>query len=224
MMEEYKSDIVAWFDRNINSRRAPVLGIERHRIETDGEGVTTLVGFYGCPLKCKYCINQHCHGYKQRWQMISAKQLYREIKIDNIYMNMTGGGVTFGGGEPCLRADYIREFRKICEKEWKINLETSLYVDTKVIETLIPIVDSFIVDIKDLNPQIYSSYTGKPIELLMANLKLLASKKVQDKVHVRVPSIPNYNTPTNQKQSVTILENMGFNDIELLNYIVPKHG
>ena len=51
MMEEYKSDIVAWFDRNINSRRAPILGIERHRIETYGEGVTTLIGFYGCPLK-----------------------------------------------------------------------------------------------------------------------------------------------------------------------------
>ena len=103
-------------------------------------------------------------------------------------------------------------------------METSLYVDTKVIETLIPIVDSFIVDIKDLNPQIYSSYTGKPIELLMANLKLLASKKVQDKVNVRVPLIPNYNTPTNQKQSVTTLEDMGFNDIELFNYIVPEHG
>ena len=49
--------------------------------------------------------------------MISAKQLYREVEIDNIYMAMTGGGVTFGGGEPCLRESYIREFRKICERE-----------------------------------------------------------------------------------------------------------
>lgn len=221
MIEKYKSGIVAWFDRNFNSRRAPILGVERHRIETDGEGVTTLVGFYGCPLKCKYCINQHCHGYKQRWQMISAKQLYRDVKIDNIYMIMTGGGITFGGGEPCMRANFIREFRRICEKEWKINLETSLYIDPKVLETLIPIVDTFIVDIKDLSPQIYSSYTGKPIELLLANLELLRTKKVQNKVHIRVPLIPNYNKPVNQEQSVAKLKNMGFKNIELFNYIIP---
>jgi len=221
MIEKYKSGIVAWFDRNFNSRRAPILGVERHRIETDGEGITTLVGFYGCPLKCKYCINQHCHGYKQRWQMISAKQLYRDVKIDNIYMIMTGGGITFGGGEPCLRANYIREFRKICEKEWKINLETSLYVDSKVLETLIPIVDTFIVDIKDLNPQIYSAYTGKPIELLLLNLELLRTKKVQDKIHIRVPLIPNFNKAVNQEQSVAKLKDMGFKNIELFNYIIP---
>ena len=28
---------------------------------TDGSGITTLVTFMGCPLKCKYCLNQKCH-------------------------------------------------------------------------------------------------------------------------------------------------------------------
>ena len=60
-------DIASWLERNFNSRRAPILGVERHRIETDGNGVTTLVGFYGCPLRCKYCLNQYCHSYIQRF-------------------------------------------------------------------------------------------------------------------------------------------------------------
>jgi pyruvate-formate lyase-activating enzyme len=28
---------------------------------TDGSGITTLVTFMGCPLKCKYCLNKKCH-------------------------------------------------------------------------------------------------------------------------------------------------------------------
>ena len=36
---------------------APLIGINRHRLATDGKGVTTLVAFSGCPLRCKYCLN-----------------------------------------------------------------------------------------------------------------------------------------------------------------------
>ena len=38
-------------------KAAPLIGISRHRLSTDGEGVTTLVAFHGCPLRCKYCLN-----------------------------------------------------------------------------------------------------------------------------------------------------------------------
>lgn len=213
----------AWLDRNFNSLRAPIMGIERHRIDTDGEGVTTLVGFYGCPLKCKYCINNHCHSYKRRWQMISAKQLYREVKIDNIYMMMTGGGITFGGGEPCLRSNYIREFRELCGSKWKINLETSLHIKQDVLEKLVSIVDTFIVDIKDMNPNVYFSYTGKSIEPLFENLLLFKNRELQDRVHVRVPLIAGYNTPYDQEHSVSVLKKMGFENIETFKYLIPNH-
>ena len=38
----------------------PMIGICRHRLVTDGQGVTTLVAFHGCPLRCKYCLNAQC--------------------------------------------------------------------------------------------------------------------------------------------------------------------
>lgn len=28
----------------------PIIGISRHRLATDGKGVTTLVAFHGCPV------------------------------------------------------------------------------------------------------------------------------------------------------------------------------
>ena len=39
------------------SNLVPILGVNRHRLLIDGEGVTTLVAFHGCPLHCKYCLN-----------------------------------------------------------------------------------------------------------------------------------------------------------------------
>lgn len=33
---------------------ARIIGIARHRLSTDGDGVTTLVAFHGCPLRCRY--------------------------------------------------------------------------------------------------------------------------------------------------------------------------
>lgn len=38
-------------------KAVPLIGIARHRLTIDGEGVTTLVAFHGCPLRCKYCLN-----------------------------------------------------------------------------------------------------------------------------------------------------------------------
>ncbi|MQN81994.1 radical SAM protein, partial [Prevotella copri] len=34
-------------------KTAPLICIDRHRLTIDGEGVTTLVAFHGCPLRCK---------------------------------------------------------------------------------------------------------------------------------------------------------------------------
>ena len=30
---------------------APLIGIDRHRLATDGDGITTLVAFHECPLR-----------------------------------------------------------------------------------------------------------------------------------------------------------------------------
>lgn len=36
---------------------ARIIGIARHRLSTDGDGVTALVAFHGCPIHCRYCLN-----------------------------------------------------------------------------------------------------------------------------------------------------------------------
>ncbi len=79
-----------------------LIGLSRHRIGVDGAGVTTRVAFHGCPLNCKYCLNPQALSPKGVWKRFSPEELFNEIKKDDLYFCATGGGVTFGGGEPLL--------------------------------------------------------------------------------------------------------------------------
>ena len=197
---------------------AHIIGICRHRLTTDGEGVTTLVAFHGCPLRCKYCLNPQSLVKPERFPSYNALSLYNETRIDALYFIATGGGVTFGGGEPCLHADIITQFRNLCGKEWSLSLETSLNVEPSQFATLLPIIDHFIVDIKDMNPDIYHNYTGCNNKNVIANLQQLIDNNRQDDAIIRIHLIPQFNTTADQEKSKAQLKAMGFNRFDIFTY------
>ena len=191
---------------------------------TDGTGVSTLFGAYGCPLKCRYCLNPLAWNPETLKKCIpmSPETLYEKVKIDALYFLATGGGITFGGGEALLHADFIRQFRKVCGPDWTLTVETSLNVPSAKLEKVLDVVNDYIVDIKDLEPSVYKAYTGMPIDNTLLNLKLLLEKVSLDHVYIRVPKIPEYNTDAHIQQSVTKLKNMGFKNIEVFPYVVRQ--
>ena len=197
---------------------APFIGIRRHRLQSDGHGVTTLVGFHGCPLACRYCLNPQCHSPKP-WKCLSPEELYGLVKVDNLYFLATGGGICFGGGEPCMYSSFIVRFRELCGKDWRITLETSLNVPTEQVEALLPVTDSWIIDVKDMNPSVYRAYTGMPNDRVSDNLRLLVDAKAD--CMVRVPLIPEYNTHEDVTRSVKAVRKMGFERINVFSYRKP---
>ena len=204
-------------------QRAKIIGIARHRLSTDGDGVTTLVAFHDCPLRCRYCLNPQSLGDGRRFREYSPEELYAETRIDELYFIATNGGVTFGGGESCLRPQFIREFRELCGSAWQLNLETSLCVPSTSIEALLPVVNTLIIDIKDMNPDIYHSYTGLSNDLVLDNLRLIAEAGRQHDCIVRIPLIPDYNTDSDREKSRKALEALGFSRFDLFTYKIRKH-
>lgn len=202
---------------------APIIGIQRHRINTDGQGVTTLVAFYGCTLRCKYCINPQCFSENTVCRGISPDELYEEVSIDNLYFIATGGGITFGGGEPLLHNSFIQEFCRIAKPEWKISIETSLNADTSRLISLAPFINHYFIDIKDLNNNIYQAYTSHDNRQLLTNLHLLADNIPPERVTIRLPLIPGYNTDNDRKASMEKLKEMGFRNFDMFRYIIKKH-
>lgn len=200
-----------------------IIGVARHRLATDGDGVTTLVAFHGCPLRCRYCLNPQSLGDGARFRDYTAESLFDEVRIDELYFIATGGGVTFGGGEPCLRPDFIRRFRELCGDGWQINLETSLNVPADNIASLLPVVNTLIIDIKDLNLEIYSNYTGQDNSQVLSNLRLIADSGRQNDCIIRIPLIPDFNTDADREASRTALEQLDFTRFDLFTYQIRKH-
>ena len=198
---------------------AKIFGISRHRLTTDGEGVTTLVAFSGCPLRCKYCLNK-ASWEPDKGRLYTPQMLFEEVKIDQLYFLATKGGITFGGGEPLLQVEFIKEFRELCGTQWQIVAETCLNVPFKNLQALDPILDGYIVDIKDMNPEIYKVYTGKDNALTISNLQWLLQHGDPNRIIVRVPHIPDFNTDEDVERSKKSLEMMGVKHIDEFNYLI----
>ena len=199
---------------------APLIAINRHRLTTDGEGVTTLVGFHGCPLHCEYCLNAQCLQADGVWCRLTPGELYSEVEIDDLYFVATGGGICFGGGEPLLRSEFIKAFAEIMNPEWKLTIETSLNVPLENVKAIASLVQMWYVDIKDMNPDIYKAYGCKENKQVVSNLQWLAANGYADKVIIRLPLIPEYNTDEDRQMSQQQLEKMGFTNFDKFNYIV----
>ena len=207
----------------MEERRGLVIGISRHRVATDGAGVTTLVAFHGCTLRCRYCLNPQSLGDGGRFRGYSPEALYDVVRVDELYFLATGGGVTFGGGEPCLHPQFIRRFRELCGPGWQLNLETSLNVPAANVEALLPVVNTLIIDVKDMNADIYRQYTGRGNELVLENLHLIAEAGRQGDCIIRLPLIPNYNTAADREASRKVLEALGFTQFDLFTYYILEH-
>ena len=201
---------------------APVITCARHRIQCDGQGITTLVAFYGCPLRCRWCLNPFSYDPAVRRTMMTPQQLYDRVKIDDLYFLATGGGITFGGGEPLLYPDFLTQFREIAPESWHICAETSLAVPWENVEKAAGCIDLFYVDCKDANPEIYRSYTGADNQRMINNLQKLLALVSPRRIILRIPLIPEYNTAEDQLSSRLFFEKMGITQFDLFPYQLPK--
>ena len=200
-----------------------IMRISRIRMATDGSGVSTLVAFWGCPLRCKYCINDQCHDREGNLNdtirgAYSPEELIKVVCKDDLYFKMTGGGIVFGGGEPLLQPQFIHEVCELADPAWYRRIETSLNANWKDFRFLVDDIDEWIIDIKDMNSEIYKKYTGKSNERVVCNLKMLIKRVPSKKIWIRVPHIPGYNKDEDVEKSIRTLRELGFRNIDEFVY------
>ena len=192
-----------------------ILSISRLRMGTDGKGISTLVVFFDCPLYCEYCINDFCHKSQKTFVGVqnaafTPQELIEILRKDDIYYLMSGGGIVFGGGEPLLQSKYIHKICTMADQRWAKRIETSLNVPWDNIKPVLYDMDEWIIDIKDINNDIYKSYTKTDNKNMIENLLKLRNKVSKDKIHIRIPKIPGYNTSYDIEYSVQwIRDNIG---------------
>ena len=149
--------------------------ITRLRINSDGEGVRSVIFVHGCPLNCFWCCNPETR-FADNFKTLTPEQLNDYIKKDKAYFQNSNGGVTFCGGEPLLYADFIEEYIKEYCTDFSVNIETSLYVEQTELIKLLPLVNEWYIDFKIFDEQKHIEYTGRSNELIKENLRFLTKK------------------------------------------------
>lgn len=197
---------------------APVIAVSRLRMLIDGPGITTLVCFHGCPLRCRWCLNPFSFAPETKRTQMTAQQLYEQVKLDELYFLSTGGGITFGGGEPLLYPDFLQDFRRVCGGAWHLCAETSLSVPWENAQQAAECIDHFYVDCKDTEPDIYRRYTGQDNALMLENVQKLLALVGPERITVRIPLIPDFNTQAHQHRSRQRLEALGIRNFDLFSY------
>ena len=92
-------------------------------------------------------------------------------------------------------------------------------MEQSFVRRLFNVIDHYYIDIKDINNTIYESYTGKSNQQVIENLKFLAKQNLANKITIRVPLIPGFNTANDQEKSIAFLKELGFKNFNRFTYL-----
>lgn len=197
---------------------AKVSCVVRLRINSDGDGVRSVVFLYGCPLSCIWCCNPETR-FGEKFKTVTTEELYDLIKRDSIYFSESNGGVTFSGGEPLLHAGFIKEFCEKYGQQFNINIETSLFSDFDRIQILESYINEWFIDWKQGNSKLHEEYTGCGNEQILDNIKKLLQLVRPNQITITYPVIPGYtDKEDNVSSMIRFMQETGIKRVELHPY------
>lgn len=147
-------------------------------------------------------------------------ELVNELLRDRTFYQVSGGGVTFSGGEPTLHMDYLSTVAGLLKaKRIHIAMQTAGYFDLKsFVGSLLPYLDFIYYDIKFMDAEEHKRWTGKDNKIILSNF-LELTKLNPGKLMPRVPLVPGITaTEENLTQIACFIQAAGYNRYELLAY------
>ncbi|APC84184.1 choline TMA-lyase-activating enzyme [Clostridium botulinum] len=122
----------------------------------------------------------------------TISELLKIVEEDRTFYEMSGGGVTLGGGEVLMQPEAATSLLMACKQEG-INtaIETCGYTNLETILKVAEFVDLFLFDIKNINSDRHHELTGVRNERILENLQELLKKKYN--VKIRMPLLKGIN-------------------------------
>jgi pyruvate formate lyase activating enzyme len=132
---------------------------------------------------------------------MTVAEVLAEIERDSLFYDESGGGVTFSGGEPLMQPEFLAELLRACRaRGLHTALDTSGYAPWPTLEGISGDVSLFLYDLKLMDDRKHRRFTGVSNELILANLRELASRGA--KIVVRFPFIPGINDDPENIRSI----------------------
>jgi pyruvate formate lyase activating enzyme len=217
-----------------------IFNIKRYSIH-DGPGIRVTFFLKGCPLSCLWCHNPegisadaeeiiqvNRVGEKEfSKKEIAGKQLtipemMTIVEKERVFIEKSGGGVTFSGGEPLMQTDFLLDALNACrENGFHTAVDTSGFTTSENLKKIIPLTNLFLFDLKHLDPRKHLQYTGVSNEIILRNLGTILSSDTE--IMIRIPVIPGINDdPSHLAAMIGYLTSIRTSGIKMIN-LLPYH-
>lgn len=137
----------------------------------------------------------------------TVKELTKELMKDQMFYEESGGGVTFSGGEVMsMDMDFILAMAKeLKRQDVTLTIDTCGYVPYERFEKLLPYVNTFLYDVKVMDPELHKKYMGTDNKLILENLIRLSQDGAR--IYIRIPTIKEVNgNEENMKETIAFLK------------------
>lgn len=157
------------------------------------------------------------HLVRKCGEAITPQALFDRLESKFWMLTAAGGGITFSGGEPLCQPDFLKACLDLFAGKVHVALQTSGYAVPNVFDSVLPLFDYVLFDIKHMDPAVHKHYTGVDNASILANYRTLVASGVP--FITRVPLIPGVNdTEENLTETACFLQRLGVDRIELLPY------
>ena len=155
-------------------------------------------------------------------KFFSVEEVMSILEAERIFLEQSGGGVTFSGGEPMNQPEFLLEALKACKLAgYHTAVDTSGYSMPENYRKIVPYTDLFLYDLKLVDNEKHFLYSAVSNELILENFRMLS--RSGKNIMIRIPVIPGLNDDTGDlmKMKKFILENKVKNLIKIC--LLPYH-
>jgi pyruvate formate lyase activating enzyme len=195
------------------------VGVHKISPETGLHEIDYSVDCIGC-RKCENACTESALSVVGETKTIS--ELMAIIEEDMPFYEVSGGGLTLGGGEVLMQPEAAAALFMAC-KQRGINtaIETCGYAKAEALLKVAEFTDLFLFDMKHMNSERHHELTGVRNETILCNLETLLNNRFN--VKVRMPLLKNVNDSEEEiSQLIDFLtpfrDYRNFKGIDLLPY------
>lgn len=183
-----KPDLI-WYSDKCAGCGACMDACPQKGISRDGEGLS-----FNRPLclACGSCAEE-CPGaaIELKGRTLTVQKLAAELVKDKAYFG-ADGGITLSGGEAMIQHEAALRLAQALKKEGiNVALDTAGCYDFRLLEAMLPYVDTILYDIKIFDKEAHKRLTGADNSIILDNYRRLAEKAAggRPRIWVRTPII-----------------------------------
>lgn len=134
----------------------------------------------------------HSKAREMSGKMMTVEEVLSVVRKDSLFFENSGGGVTFGGGEPTAAGHFFLDLAEAALDEgWHVTVDTCGYCPEDRFAQVLKVVDLLLFDCKHMDPARHKALTGIDNSLILRNMK--TALKSGREIRIRMPLMPSLN-------------------------------